>query len=153
FFQRQAAVENRDTVPDSAFFAAYEAARGYGDALQSYAGGSLSRAELEQSAQRYVAALRLFPFDRELWPALTASLQRLGRENESLELARPVAEAVAKSRAIESWIEGKEPGSEPIAVMRRALSDSQVLVYLGFAEKGTAQQLEGGLADLHKKRE
>ena len=76
-------------MPDSAFFAAYEAARGYGDALLSYAGGSLSRAELEQSAQRYVAALRLFPFDRQLWPALTAALERHGRENDYLELARP----------------------------------------------------------------
>ena len=153
FFQRYAVNANSEMVPDSAFFAAYEAARGYGDALQSYAGGSRSRAELEQSAQRYVAALHLFPFDRQLWPALTASLERIGRENDYLELARPIAEGVTTSRAIDGWIQGKEPGSDQIAVMRRALSDSQVLVYLGFAEGETAKQLESSVAELRKQRE
>jgi hypothetical protein len=151
FFQRFAA-ESGDTVPDSAFFAAYEAARGYGDSLQSYAGGSLSRPELEQAALRYVAALRLFPFDRALWPALTASLERLGRENDYLDLARPVAESVTTSRAIEGWIQGKEPGADRIAVIRRALSDSQVLVYLGFAEESTIAELESSLAELRASR-
>jgi hypothetical protein len=153
FFQKFASGRNSDTVPDSAFFAAYEAARGYGDSLQSYAGGTLSRAELEQSAQRYVAALRLFPFDRQLWPALSASLERIGRENDYLELARPVAEMVSTSRAIDAWIQAKEPGADKIATMRRALSDSQVLVYLGFAEQETADKLGGGLSDLRTKRE
>jgi hypothetical protein len=153
FFQKFAADKNRETVPDSAYFAAYEAARGYGDSLQSYSGGNLSRGELEQSAQRYVVALRLFPFDRELWPALTAALERLGRENDYLEMARPIAEGVTTSRAIEAWIQGSEPGADRIAVMRRALSDSQVLVYLGFAERDTAKQLEGGVAELRAKRE
>jgi hypothetical protein len=153
FFDRFAGSDNRETVPDSAYFAAYEAARGYGDSLASYAGGNLSRAELEQSAQRYVAALRLFPFDRELWPALTASLERLGRENDYLDLARPIAERVTTSRAIDAWIQGKEPGAAQIAAMRRALSDSQVLVYLGFAERDTADHLDGGVADLRAKRE
>ncbi len=153
FFQKVATAENRDTVPDSAYFAAYEAARGYGDALQSFAGGTLSRAELEQSAQRYVAALRLFPFDRQLWPALSASLERVGRESDYLELARPVAERVSTSRAIDAWIQGKEPGYKSISVMRQALSDSQVLVYLGFAEQETADKLGGGLGELRARRE
>jgi hypothetical protein len=153
FFQHHAAQQNRETVPDSAYFAAYEAARGYGDSLQSYAGGSLTRAELEQSAQRYVAALRLFPFDRELWPALTGALERLGRENDYLELARPIAEAVTTSRAIDGWIQGKEPGAEQIAVIRRALADSQVLVYLGFAEEETVEELQKSLAELRTRRD
>src|SRR6185503_10506960 len=152
FFQRYA-TENRDTVPDSAYFAAYEAARGYGDSLASYGGGNLSRTELEQSAQRYVAALRLFPFDRALWPALTAALERIGRENDYLNLARPVAEAVATSRAVDAWIAGKEPGADKIAAMRSALADSQVLVYLGFAEEDTIAELQSSLADLRTKRE
>jgi len=153
FFQRYAANENRDTVPDSAYFAAYEAARGYGDSLASYAGGNLTRAELEQSAQRYVAALRLFPFDRALWPALTASLERIGRENDFLDLARPVAEAVTTSRAVDAWIASKEPGADKIAAMRSALADSQVLVYLGFAEENTIEELQNSLTDLRTKRE
>ena len=153
FFQRYAASQNRDTVPDSAYFAAYEAARGYGDSLASYGGGNLSRVELEQSAQRYVAALRLFPFDRALWPALTAALERIGRENDYLNLARPVAEAVTTSRAVDAWISGKEPGYQKIAAMRSALSDSQVLVYLGFAEENTVEELQSSLAELRTKRE
>jgi hypothetical protein len=153
FFQRYAANENRDTVPDSAYFAAYEAARGYGDSLASYGGGNLSRAELEQSAQRYVAALRLFPFDRSLWPALTAALERIGRENDYLDLARPVAEAVTTSRAVDAWIQGHEAGADKIAAMRSALADSQVLVYLGFAEENTVEELQSSLAELRTKRE
>jgi hypothetical protein len=153
FFQRYAVSENKQTVPDSAFFAAYEAARGYGDSLQSYTGGTLSRAELEQSAQRYVAALRLFPFDRELWPALSNSLERIGRESDYLELARPIAEAVTTSRAIDGWIRANEPGSDRIDVMRRALSDSQVIVYLGFAENETVKELESSLTALRTKRD
>jgi hypothetical protein len=151
FFQKFATLEGRETVPDSAFFAAYEAARGYGDSLQSYAGQNLSRAELEQSTHRYVAALRLFPFDRALWPSLKIALERLGRENEYLDLARPIAESVTTSRAVDGWIQGKEPGADRIAVIRRALSDSQVLVYLGFAEENTVQELESSLAELRTK--
>jgi len=153
FFQRFATGDGRETVPDSAYFAAYEAARGYGDSLQSYAGGSLSRAEMEQSTHRYVAALRLFPFDRQLWPALTASLERLGKENDYLDLARPVAEAVTTSRAVDGWIQNAEPGADPIAAIRRALSDSQVLVYLGFAEEETVEELENSLAELRARRD
>jgi hypothetical protein len=153
FFQKFAVSENKETVPDSAFFAAYEAARGYGDSLQSYQGGTLSRAELEQTAQRYVAALRLFPFDRELWPALSSSLERIGRESDYLNLARPIAEAVTTSRAIDAWVRGNEPGADRIAVMRRALSDSQVIVYLGFAEKETVKQLESSITELRSKRD
>jgi hypothetical protein len=153
FFHRFASGKGRDTVPDSAFFAAYEAARGYGDALLTYSTGNLSRAELEQATQRYVAALHLFPFDRQLWPALSNSLAHLGRENDYLDLARPVAEAVATSRQVDSWIRNREPGYETISVLRRALSDSQVLVYLGFAEAETVTQLESSLAGLRAKRE
>jgi hypothetical protein len=151
FFQKFATLEGRETVPDSAFFAAYEAARGYGDSLQAYAGQNLSRAELEQSTHRYVAALRLFPFDRALWPSLKLALERVGRENEYLALARPIAESVTTSRAVDGWIQGKEPGADRIAVIRRALSDSQVLVYLGFAEENTVQDLESSLAELRTK--
>jgi len=153
FFQTFATREARETVPDSAYFAAYEAARGYGDSLITYARGRLSRAEMVQAARRYVAALRLFPFDRRVWPALAAALARQGRESEYLDLARPVAEAVTRSRHVDGWIQNGEPGAETIATLRRALSDSQVLVYLGFAEASTARELEASLADLRQRRD
>ncbi len=153
FFQRHATGAERDAVPDSAYFAAHEAARGYGDALLSYAGGRLSPAEMRNSVERYVAALSLFPFDRAMWPALAAALARQGRESQYLELARPVAERVTSSRQVDGWIQAGEPGAEPIATMRRALGDSQVLVYLGFAAEETAAELEASLAELRAQRD
>jgi len=153
FFQRFASETERETVPDSAYFAAYEAARGYGDALLTYAGGRLTPAEMRQSTERYVAALRLFPFDRQLWPALAAALERQGRESDYLELARPVAEAVTTSRHVDGWIQNQETGWEAISVLRRALADSQVLFYLGFAGEDTAAQLEASLAELRRERD
>ncbi len=153
YFQRYAAESPSETVPDSAYFAAYEAARGYGDALLTYARGRLSPAEMEQSTRRYLAALRLFPFDRQLWPSLAAALERQGRESDYLELARPVAEAVTTSRHVDGWIRSGEPGAEAISALRRALSDSQVLVYLGFTSAETAAGLEASVAELRRERD
>jgi hypothetical protein len=153
FFQRYASGAAQDAVPDSAYFAAHEAARGYGDALLTYSRGHLTPAELKRSVERYVAALTLFPFDREMWPALAGALARQGRESDYLELARPVAEAVTTSRQVDGWIQNGEPGAERIAVLRRALADSQVLVYLGFAAEETAAELEASLAELHEQRD
>jgi hypothetical protein len=153
FFQKFAVSENKETVPDSAFFAAYEAARGYGDSLQSYQGGTLSRAELEQTAQRYVAALRLFPFDRELWPALSSSLERIGRESDYLNLARPIAEAVTTSRAIDAWVRGNEPGADKIATMRRALVRQPGARLSRLRRAGDRRAARDSLTDLRAKRD
>lgn len=153
FFHRFATAEARDAVPDSAYFAAYEAARGTGDALVAFAPADVTPAELAMAVQRYVDALRMFPFERRGFVALTAALARQGRESEYLDLARPVAEAVTRSRQIESWIERGEEGSAQIAAMRRALSDSQALVYLGFAESAAAEALTSGLDAVREKRD
>ncbi|HVH19282.1 MAG TPA: hypothetical protein VNF72_13345 [Myxococcota bacterium] len=153
FFHRYANAENRDAVPDSAYFAAYEAARGTGDALVAFAPADVTPAELAMAVQRYVDALRLFPFERRGFVSLTAALAKQGRESEYLDLARPVAESVAHSRQIESWLERGEEGSQQIASMRRALSDSQALVYLGFAEDASASSLAAGLEDVRTKRD
>jgi hypothetical protein len=153
FFHRYANAENRDAVPDSAYFAAYEAARGTGDALVAFAPADVTPAELAMAVHRYVDALRLFPFERRGYVALTAALAKQGRESEYLDLARPVAESVAHSRQIESWLERGEAGSAQIAAMRRALSDSQALVYLGFAEDASAEMLAAGLEDVRTKRD
>jgi hypothetical protein len=153
FFHRFANKEALDAVPDSAYFAAYEAARGTGDALVAFAPADVTPAELAMAVARYVDALRLFPFERRGYVALTAALARQGRESEYLDLARPVAEAVTGSRQIESWIERKEAGSQEIGAMRRALADSQALVYLGFAEGASAETLAAGLSEVRTKRD
>ena len=152
-FQRFATPRGREAVPDSAYFAAYEAARGYGDALLTYTRGRVSNAEMEQASRNYVAALHLFPFDRHIWPGLATTLARLGKENRYLDLARPVAEAVNTSRHVDLWIQHGEPGATQISALRRAFADTQALVYLGFAEENTVHELESSLAELRGKRD
>jgi hypothetical protein len=153
FFQKFAQSEPRDATPDSAYFAAYEAARGYGDALTSYTSGNLTKAEMSLATHRYVGALSLFPFDRRLFTALTSALERQGRESEYLDLARPVAESVTRSRHVDAWIENAEPGADSIATLRRAFADSQALLYLGFAEESGVGNLEESLSDLRTRRD
>ncbi|MGH0030113.1 MAG: hypothetical protein ACQGVC_10010 [Myxococcota bacterium] len=153
FFHKNVTSKHRALVPDSAYFAGYEAARGYGDAMLAYTTGNLSHAEMKHATQRYLSALKLFPFDRKLWHGLTAALERQGRESEYLDLARPVAEAVTGSRHVDAWIEAGEPGAQTLAVLRRALADSQVLVYLGFAEESGVAELAASLDELKARRD
>jgi hypothetical protein len=152
FFERFATAERRGGVPDSAYFAAHEAARGAGDAYLVYA--SLPTPdEVEIATRRYRSALTLFPFDRHLWPAMTSALERQGREPEYMELVRPVADWVTRSRSVDSWIAKAEPGAESIAALRRALSDSLVIMYLGFADDAGIEQLEESVRTLRAERE
>ncbi len=53
---------------------------------------------------------------------------------------------VARSRNLNSWIENDEPGSREIRPMRRALSDSLAIMFLGFAEASGTEKLERKLA-------
>jgi hypothetical protein len=152
FFERFASADQRGGVPDSAYFAAHEAAKGEGDAYLVYAQYPLPE-EIELATRRYRSALTIFPFDRRLWPSLTGALERQGREPEYMELVRPVAVWVARSRSVDSWIAKAEPGAESIATMRRALSDSLVIMYLGFGEDAGIEQLEQSVRDLRGERE
>ncbi len=147
FFERFATDAGKEGIPDSAYFAAFEAARGVGDAYLSYARRP-SGSEVELGTQRYHTALYLFPFDREVWPALTAALGRHGREARYGELVRPIADRIAHSRAVQGWIESREPHAAEIAVLRRALSDTLVLMYLGFADSRGLDELETELEEL-----
>ena len=152
FFHQFATERGKEAVPDSAYFAAFEAARGFGDAILSYASES-TPPEVELATRRYRSALTLFPFDRELWPVLTAALGRHGRESEYAELVRPIAERVAHSRAVNTWIENDEVNAAEIRSLRLALSDSLVVMYLGFAEASAIAELEEDLVELVARRE
>jgi hypothetical protein len=152
FFERFATSERRGGVPDSAYFAAHEAARGTGDAYLVYA--SLPTPdEIELATRRYRSALTIFPFDRRLWPAMTGALERQGREPEYMELVRPVADWVTRSRSVDAWIAKAEPGAESIAALRRALSDNLVIMYLGFGEEAGIEQIEESVRQLRSERE
>jgi hypothetical protein len=144
--------EGKEGVPDSAYFAAHEAARGVGDAYLVYAKHPTPE-EIAVAVRQYRAALKIFPFDRQIWPGITAALQRQGRESEYLELVRPAAEGATRSRALERWIAGGEPEAERLKTLVGAFSDSLVLVYLGYAEGKGIDDLESGLARLKTQRD
>lgn len=151
-FQRYATVDATDFVPDSAYFAAYEAARGYGDAFVAYGVASPRPAELQLAVERYQLALRAYPFDRTLWPSLTTALERRGRANDFLAIARPIAEVVASSRHAASWVAQDGAGSVTIETFRRALGDELVLMYMGFADASGLAELEASLDKLRLRR-
>jgi len=152
FFLRYATVESRAGIPDSAYFAAHESARGIGDAFLAYSAHPTHK-EVELATRRYRNALELFPFDRTLWPALTGALERQGRETDYLSVVRPVAEWVTRSRSIATWVQNGEPGADDVAALRRALADTQVLMYLGFAGADELAELESGLKELEERHE
>jgi ActR/RegA family two-component response regulator len=104
------------------------------------------------STRRYVAAMRFFPFDSSVWPALTHALQRQGRESDYLGLVRPIADSVTRSRHIAGWIAKGEAGAASLDAMRTALADSLAIMHLGFAEADGIEQLERGLAELRTRR-
>jgi hypothetical protein len=152
-FERYATVNATDFVPDSAYFAAYEAARGYGDAFVAYGIANPRPAEIQQAVERYQLAIRAFPFDRNLWPLLTTALERRGRANDFLAIARPTAEVAANSRHITSWVAQDGAGAKTIEVYRRALGDELVLMYMGFADATGLGELEESFAVLKARRD
>ncbi len=152
-FVRYAWADATDYVPDSAYFAAYEAARGYGDAFVAYGVANASPAELQLAVERYQLALRAYPFDQKLWPALTTALERRGRANDFLALARPIAEVVAGSRHVSAWIAQNGAGTPTIGVFRQALGDELVLMYMGYADATGLAELEKSLEELRARRD
>ena len=151
-FQKYALSESSAGVPDSAYFAAHEAARGVGDAFLLYASHPTPE-EVDLGIRRYRSALRIFPFDRTLWSALTAALEKQGRESEYMALVRPAAEAATRSRVVNRWVAAGEPEAERLAALQRAFADSLAVMYLGFAESSGVAELQKGLVALRAERE
>ena len=147
FFLTYANGENTEGVPESAYFAAHEAAKGIGDAFLFYASRP-SGEEIDLAVQRYRGAMSLFPFDRAVWSSLATALERQGRESDYMMLVRTSAEAISRSRSVNRWIESEEPAADRIAALRSAFSDSRALLYLGFGEGIGIEELESSLADL-----
>lgn len=152
FFLEYANAEDREGVPDSAYFAAHEAAKGIGDAYVFYARRPTGE-EIDLAVQRYRGAMSLFPFDRNVWSSLAAALERQGRESSYMKLVRASADAIARSHSVDRWIEAEEPGAERIGKLRRAFSDSSALLYLGFGEGSSADDLARNIEKLRQKKE
>ena len=151
FFLTYAESEGNEGVPDSAYFAAHEAAKGVGDAYLFYAARP-SGEEIELAVTRYRGAMSLFPFDRSVWSSLATALERQGRESAYLSLVRSSAEAIARSRSVDRWVKADEPGAERIDKLRRAFSDSFALMYLGFGEGTSIEDLERSTTALREQR-
>lgn len=152
FFLEYANADDREAVPDSAYFAAHEAAKGIGDAYVFYARRPTGE-EIDLAIQRYRGAMSLFPFDRNVWSSLAAALERQGRESSYMKLVQSSANAIARSRSVDRWIEAREPGADHIGKLRRAFSDSSALLYLGFSDGNSAKDLERNIQDLRQKKE
>ncbi len=152
FFQQFATPDSLEFVPESAYFAAYESARGFGDSYMSYQESNPTAAEIDLVVKRYIAALDLYPFDRRAWSLLTNALERKGQANDYMNLARPIADSVVRSREVHKWIQAKEPGAKSFGAMRRALGDDLVLMYMGFADSEDKGVLEQSLADVQSRQ-
>ena len=85
--------------------------------------------------------------------SLAAALERQGRESSYMKLVRASADAIARSHSVDRWIEAEEPGAERIGKLRRAFSDSSALLYLGFGEGSSADDLARNIEKLRQKKE
>ena len=152
FFQQFATPDSFEFVPDSAYFAAYESAKGFGDSYMSYQESNPTPTEIDLVVRRYLTAAEIYPFDRRTWSMLTHALERKGQSNEYMNLARPIADGVVRSREVHKWIQAGEPGAKSFGSMRRALADDLVLMYLGFANSEEQGALEGSLDELGNRK-
>jgi len=152
-FDRFAGDPTAESLPSSAYFGAYQAARGIGDGVLFFARGDASVDQLEEAIGQYTRALGYFPFDRELWATLAVALQRSGRESEFLAVAKPIADRVVRSRHLDRWIEHAATRAETLARFRRAFSNDRSLVYFGFADESRIDALEAEFARLQQERE
>jgi len=152
-FQRYEGDASGESLPDSAYYGAYMAARGIGDGVLFFAGGDASVDQLEEAITQYTQALEYFPFDRALWSTLAVALQRSGRESDFLAVAKPVADGVVRSRHLDRWIENGSAWGNELASFRRAFENDRSLVYFGFADEGKLGELESEFARLQQERE
>ncbi len=152
-FERYAGDPTGESLPDSAYYGAYLAARGIGDGVLFFADGDASIDQLEEAIGQYSRALGYFPFDRALWSTLAVALQRSGRESDFLAVAKPIADAVVHSRHLDRWIENESPWAQPLASFRRAFENDRSLVYFGFADETKLDEIEREFARLERERE
>ena len=152
-FERYKGDPTAESLPDSAYFGAYVAARGIGDGVLLFAEGDASVEQLEEAIAQYSHALAYFPFDRDLWSTLAVALQRSGRESSFLAVAKPIADGVARSRHLDRWIQNDAAWAKPLASFREAFENDRSLVYFGFADEARLGELEVEFARLQEERQ
>ncbi len=152
-FQRFAGDATGESLPDSAYFGAYQAARGIGDGVLFFSAGDASPEQIAEAIAQYQTALAYFPFDRALWGTLAVALQRSGREADFLAVAQPMANRVVHSRHLDRWIGNHAAKADVLEKFRRAFANDRSLVYFGFADETKIGALEAEFARLAQERE
>lgn len=152
-FEKVSGDPTGESLPDSAYYGAYQSARGIGDGVLFFSEGDASVDQLEEAISQYSRALAYFPFDRELWSTLAVALQRSGRESDFLAIAKPIADAVVRSRHLDRWIQNSASWSRELASFRRAFENDRSLVYFGFADEAKLDELETEFTRLQRERE
>jgi hypothetical protein len=151
-FSRFARTRERDAVPDTAYFAAYEAARGAGDALLA-SSRQPTTAEVKQAVRYYERAVELFPFDRQTWALLFDALARRGAEQQFDAFVERAGWSAARSAALADWIEREADGAPQLAAWRSALADAGVRALLGFASDEEIARLDAEWLELSGQRD
>jgi hypothetical protein len=152
FFKRYAKSGSEEGVPDSAFFAAHDAARGIADAILQYDGGNPSTKQLESATGQYLAALEIFPFEPGVWSSAAVALERQGRDSDYLGATQGIADRVSESRVLESWIGAEKESADYFDALRRAVVDDLAVMYLGFSSATDLGELEQGVETLRERR-
>ena len=152
-FERFSGDATGESLPDSAYFGAYQAARGIGDGVLFFSAGDASPEQISEAIAQYQRALAYFPFDRALWGTLAVALQRSGREADFLAVAQPLASRVVHSRHLDRWIANRLSEGPVLESFRRAFANDRSLVYFGFADETKIGALEAEFARLAKDRQ
>ena len=152
-FERFSGDASGESLPDSAYFGAYQAARGIGDGVLFFSAGDASPEQIAEAIAQYQRALAYFPFDRALWGTLAVALQRSGREADFLAVAQPLAGRVVHSRHLDRWIANRLAEGPVLESFRRAFANDRSLVYFGFADETKIGALEAEFARIAKDRQ
>lgn len=152
-FERFSGDATGESLPDSAYFGAYQAARGIGDGVLFFSAGDASPEQVSEAIAQYQRALAYFPFDRALWGTLAVALQRSGREADFLAVAQPLASRVVHSRHLDRWIANRLAEGPVLESFRRAFANDRSLVYFGFADETRIGALEAEFARIAKERQ
>jgi hypothetical protein len=126
-----------DTIPDSAWFAAAEAAEKLAYAYQKTAAYTTDSSAYNLWFQHRLQATELFPFDAGEIARTAATLRRDGRFNLFLDYYTPLGARLRDSAAVRKWLDGEK--GEQAAAIREYLAASQGIFTARTGVEGTAR--------------
>ncbi len=151
-FREFATPESADAVPDSAYFGAHLAYRGMGAAALRFNQNNPTAEQIDVAVEQFANAVDIYPFDRHLWSSLATTLERTGREAQFLEIVKPTSQKVSRSNYVDRWVRAHETRALEIGAFRNALGNDLAIMYFGFADDRSLEDLQQDLADLRAGR-